>query len=143
MATVDAIMDKYTIETRYGVDVGFHDSNLHPKTGEGRVGKHGLDKTLSLDQIINIAYKMDEKPNIIIKSGPNAKWYLKKCPLHLIDTRIEEVKKQNWRNTSRYIMYIINWDTPDTPSKIEIKKELDFENYYDLGNFLLIGELLV
>lgn len=29
---------------------------------------------------------MDEKPNVIIKAGPRAKWYLKCCPKDLIDT---------------------------------------------------------
>ncbi len=53
-----------------------------------------------------LAYHMDEKPNIIIKAGPNAKWYIKKCHP---DTLEREIEKQKWRNVSRCTMYVINW----------------------------------
>ena len=77
------------LEKRIGADLGYHESNLRPANNEGCVGKSGLDKTLSLQEILEIAYKMEEKPNIIIKAGPRAKWYLKRCPKVLIDTEIE------------------------------------------------------
>ena len=48
-----------------------------------------------------------KKPNVIIKAGKNAKWYIKKIPPNEIDNAIE---KQKWRDTSRCIMYIIVWD---------------------------------
>jgi len=51
---------------------------------------------------------MNEKPNIIIKAGPRAKWYLKHCSKDLIDTEIE--KQKSWRDISRSIMWIIDWD---------------------------------
>jgi hypothetical protein len=50
---------------------------------------------------------MDDKPNIIIKAGKNAKWYMKKCPVNKID---EAIEKQKWRDISRFTMYIIDWD---------------------------------
>ena len=56
---------------------------------------------------MEIAYKMDEKPNIIIKGGKNAKWYLKSFPKDVIEEKIE---KQKWRDTRRVTMYIIEWD---------------------------------
>jgi hypothetical protein len=97
----------YTIEKREGCDVGWHDSNIQPIDREGCVGACGIDKTYTLDMVMNLAYKMDDKPNIIIKAGKNAKWYMKKVPLNKID---EAIEKQKWRDTSRCTMYIIVWD---------------------------------
>lgn len=96
-----------TMQKLIGVDVGFNNSNLHPRDREGCVGKSGLDKSLSLDKIIEIAYKMENKPNIIIKAGKNAKWYIKNVPKDMIEIKMD---KQKWRNTSRCIMYIIEWE---------------------------------
>jgi len=96
-----------TFQKRIGVDIGYHSSNLHPVDGEGCVGKSGIDKSLSLEKVIEIAYKMEDKPNIIIKSGKNAKWYFKSFPKDEIEN---EINKQNWRDTSRCTMYIIEWD---------------------------------
>ena len=96
-----------TIEKRYGVDVGYHESNLRPNDGEGCVGKCGINKTFTLEQVIQIAYKMSPKPNIIIKAGPRAKWYLKRFARDEIE---EEIEKQKWRDTSRVIMWIIEWE---------------------------------
>ena len=96
------------LEKRIGTDLGWHESNLRPANDEGCVGKNGLDKSLSLEIILEIAYKMDDKPNIIIKAGPRAKWYLKRCPKDLIDTAIE--KQRSWRDISRSTMWIIDWD---------------------------------
>jgi hypothetical protein len=96
-----------TFERRAGVDLYYgKDCNLHPESGEGRVGVCGMDKTFSLEKIISIAYQMPEKPNIIIKAGPDAKWYLKKCPTEEIEVEIE---KNKWRDSNRCIMYVIEW----------------------------------
>ena len=65
-----------SLEKRIGADLGYHESNLRPANDEGCVGKSGLDKSLSLERVVEIAYKMDEKPNVIIKAGPRAMWYL-------------------------------------------------------------------
>jgi hypothetical protein len=101
-------MDHFkNIEKREGCDVGYHGSNIEPADGEGRVGAGGIDKSYTLDMVINLAYKMPEKPNIIIKAGKNAKWYIKKCPVNKID---EAIESQKWRDTSRCTMYIIVWD---------------------------------
>ena len=51
---------------------------------------------------------MDEKPNVVIKAGPRAKWYLKQCPKDLINIEIE--KQRSWRDISRSTMWIIEWD---------------------------------
>ena len=98
------------IKKRIGADLGYHESNLRPKNNEGCVGKSGLDKNLSFERILEIAYKMDEKPNIIIKAGVHAKWYLKRCPNDLIDREIE--KQRRWRpdRVARCTMWIIEWD---------------------------------
>ena len=94
-----------TLEKRHGVDVGYHESNLEPLNGVGRVGKSGIDKNFSLAQVIHLAWEV--RANIIIKSGPNAKWYIKRTNL---DTLEEGIQKQVWRDTSRTSMWIIRWD---------------------------------
>jgi hypothetical protein len=53
-----------SIRKQYGVDVGYHSSNIHPSNGEGCVGARGIDKNYSLVQVIELAYKMEEKPKI-------------------------------------------------------------------------------
>ena len=95
------------IEKRKGCDVGWHGSNIQPIDREGCVGAGGIDKSYTLDMVMKLAYKLDNKPNIIIKAGPNAKWYMKKVHVDEIDNEIE---KQKWRNTSRCTMFIIDWD---------------------------------
>ncbi len=89
-----------TIEKRDGVDVGYRGSDLEPLGGVGRVGKCGIDKNYTLEQMIVLAYEI--KANIIIKGGKNAKWYLKK-----FDIKNIEIQKQSWRNSSRVTMWII------------------------------------
>ena len=97
------------IEIRKGVDVGYHNSNIQPINREGCVGTSGIDNTFTFEMVLELAYKIDidKRPNIIIKSGPNAKWYLKRFQTETID---DEINKQKWRDTSRCTMYIIVWD---------------------------------
>ena len=95
------------MERRDGVDVGFNSSNLEPLNRVGCVGKSGIDKTYTLEQVIQLAYEI--RANIIVKAGENAKWYLKRCDPTEIDAKIE--KQQRWRNgTKRYKMWIIEWE---------------------------------
>lgn len=97
-----------TFKKLNGCDIGFIKDNIYPADNYGRVGLHGLNKTFSLNDIIRIAWTMEEKPNILIKGGPNAKWYLKKFDSRIIN---DEIAKQNWRDSSRRsTMYIIEWD---------------------------------
>jgi hypothetical protein len=95
-----------TMQMREGVDVGYNNSNIHPENREGCVGVNGLDKSLLLHQVVDIAYKMENRPNVIVKAGKNAKWYLKRFPKDQIDV---EIQKQTWRDTSRSVMYLIEW----------------------------------
>jgi hypothetical protein len=96
-------------EKRVGCDVGYGAKvNLRPVNDEGCVGVDGIDKTYTLIQMIELAYKMPEKPNILIKAGPNAKWYIKKYDPSVIDEEIE--KQKSWRDISRCTMYVIEWD---------------------------------
>jgi len=94
------------LEKRLGVDLR-GGGDLHPSDGEGRVGKSGLDKNLTLQEIFEIVYRMEVRPNIIIKAGVNAKWYIKRCAKELID---EGIAKWHWRDTSRGTMWIVEWD---------------------------------
>ena len=96
-----------TVERRNGVDVGYHGSSITPIDREGCVGKNGIDKSFTFEMVLNLAYKFEDKPNIIIKAGPNAKWYLKRFSP---DTIENEINNQSWRDTSRCTMYIIQWD---------------------------------
>ena len=93
------------MEKRLSVDVGYHHSNLDPLNNVGRVGKNGIDKNYTLEQMINLAYGI--KANIIVKAGKNAKWYLKRFDIKNIEN---EIQKQSWRDTSRCTMWIIHWD---------------------------------
>ena len=96
------------VQKRKGVDVGFHSSNLHPKTREGCVGKAGIDKSYTFEMVLKLAYKMERKPNIIVKAGPNAKWYLKYCRKDMIEDKVET---QKWRGEiETCTMYIIDWE---------------------------------
>jgi hypothetical protein len=96
-----------TIQRRTGVDIGYHNSNIHPIDREGCMGQRGIDKSYTFEMVLELAYKMDIKPNIIIKAGKNAKWYLKYFQK---DTIEDEIEKQKWRDTSRCTMYIIDWE---------------------------------
>lgn len=96
------------LEKHNGVDIGYHNENLHPENGEGRVGKSGINKNFTLVQMIELAYKMEQKPNVLVKAGTNAKWYMKK--IEESDDIYNEIEKQSWRDTTRCTMYIIQWE---------------------------------
>ena len=59
------------------------------KDAEKRDGARGFLKTLTLGEMIGIASRMEERPNIIVKAGLNAKWYLKSFPKERIDEEFE------------------------------------------------------
>ena len=86
---------------------------LRPVNGEGCGKSNGIDKTYTIDMVMSLAYKMPEKPNIIIKSGKNALWYIKKCKKTEIDQEIEKYRNSScsWeKRMARCTMYIIEWD---------------------------------
>lgn len=93
-----------SIQRRDHTDVGYHESSLEPLNGVGRIGKRGIDKTFTLERMLELAYEIGA--NIIVKAGPNAKWYLKRFPVDKLD---DEIAKQAWRNTSRATMWIVEW----------------------------------
>ena len=95
------------IEKRVGADVGYHRDVVHPVDGEGRVGRGGFDKMLTFSEMMAIASRIEPRPNVIVKSGKNGKWYLKSFPRNEIDAEIE---KQSWRDTSRCTMWIVDWE---------------------------------
>lgn len=86
--------------------------DLHPADREGRVGIAGIDKTYSLEKVLALAYRIPGKPNIIIKAGRNAKWYIKECATDEIDREIEKTRLCGWGKTkiNASTMYIIEWD---------------------------------
>jgi hypothetical protein len=95
------------IEKLKGVDAGYK-NNVYPQNGEGRVGREGIDKTFTLAQMIDLAYTITPKPNIIVKPGKNSKWYLKYVPYEKINIEID--KQKNFRDKTNYALWIIEWD---------------------------------
>ena len=101
------------IEKRNGCDFGMVDCDLHPnhlaENEWPRVGKSGFDNNLRLNELMAIAYGMNNpKPNIIIKGGPRAKWYLKYSHIDELD---EQIARYNFRPSQRNCtMYIITWE---------------------------------
>jgi hypothetical protein len=84
---------------------------LRPVNGEGCGKSNGIDKTYTFDMVKALAYQMPEKPNIIIKSGKKAMWYIKKCATAEIDQEIEKMKNSCfWPRARRCTMHIIEWD---------------------------------
>ena len=80
------------IQKKRGCDLG-RGIDIHPEDGTGRVGKSGFNKQLQLNDLIEIAYTIkNPRPNIIIKAGQNAKWYLKYCDLSLVDEKYNKQK---------------------------------------------------
>jgi hypothetical protein len=99
------------IEKRKGCNLK-HGNDLHPENKERRIGKFGFDKTSKLNEMLEIAYKMENpRPNIIIKAGKNAKWYLKYCMVNKIEEEITKNKATNeGTGGNRCTMYIITWE---------------------------------
>ena len=100
------------IRPRKGCDVNWK-KNLHPENREGCVGKEGIDKSYTLEQMVELAYKMEEKPNILTKAGINAKWYMKKIEPRDIESEIKIVTQRKSHPSpeqlANYTMYIIEW----------------------------------
>jgi len=50
---------------------------------------------------------MEERPNIIVKAGDNAKWYLKRFPKDGIDAEFEKNRtRQGVKNTK---LWVLEW----------------------------------
>jgi len=126
-------VEKY--ETRFGANLK-HGRDLHPADREGCVGNVGIDKTYTLEMVIGIAFKMPRKPNILIKAGENAKWYIKECHPNDIDFEIEKARlaPRGGKSVHRCTMYIITWkeianvekDAPNTGIRLYAKIKIDF-----------------
>jgi hypothetical protein len=83
--------------------------DLHPADGEGRVGVAGINKAYTFEMVKAIALRMPEKPNIIVKGGKNAKWYIKKCPKDQIFSEIEKMRKSVYGGSMhRKTMYVLS-----------------------------------
>lgn len=96
-----------SLTRKLSADVGFRgkeDINIeHPF----RVGASGYDKNLNLSQIVEIAYSINPKPNIIVKPGPNRKWYIKNIPYNEIEESISHANTR--RNNEKSTLWIISW----------------------------------
>ena len=81
---------------------------------DGNVGVSGIDKNYNLEKVMSIAYNHIEKPNIIQKNT-NSKWYLKKVPHNLIESKIAEFvssqRNQGINRFERSTLWIIEWQT--------------------------------
>lgn len=90
------------LEKRVGSSLVCQESNLRPINYKSCVGKS------TLQRMLEIAYKMDDKPNIIIKEGFSGKWHLIRSPKDLINESIE--KQKIWIDISQSTIWIIDWD---------------------------------
>jgi hypothetical protein len=104
--------------SRHGANLK-HGRDLHPADREGCVGNRGIDKTYTLERVVAIAFKMPRKPNILIKAGVNAKWYIKECHPDRIEFEIEKarVAPRGGKSVHLCTMYIITWKEPDNASE--------------------------
>ena len=135
-----------SIHKRNHAYVGFIGADIDPLNNKGKVGKRGIDKNFTLEKLIELAYEVDA--NIIIKSGQNAKWYLKKFPIHDIEN---EICKQSWRDISRTTMWIIEWRNSNNlyisnnlPLKEKNKESLSIEEEKsDIPDWLLLAEQIL
>ncbi len=92
-----------------GIDGGMNNS-VEPENREGCVGCRGIDKNYTFEMVLKLAYSMNNKPNVIVKSGKKGKWYLKCIEKDLIeDLKKYKFEKPEWRNTSNCDLYIIPW----------------------------------
>lgn len=69
----------YTVTCYNGCDIykSHHDVSRTDVPFQYCVGKNGFDKNMTLDDVIQLIAK-PKGANLIVKSGPNAKWYVKK-----------------------------------------------------------------
>ena len=93
------------LEKRIGNSLRNKETSLYPVNNKDCVCRSAF---LSIERILKIAYKMDEKPNIIIREGSGCKWHLIRSPKDLIDSSIE--KQRRWIDISRSTIWIVNWD---------------------------------
>ena len=122
-----------SIHKRNHTDVGFIGADIDPLNNKGKVGKRGIDKNFTLEKLIELAYEVDA--NIIIKSGTNAKWYLKKFPVDEIEN---EISKQSWRDVTRTTMWIIEWRKKNDLK--DINKDEYLTNDPDCPEWLITAE---
>lgn len=71
------------------------------------IGNNGFDKHMSLEEVIQ-KIAIPKKANLIIKHGPNAKWYVKQVPIEEIDKTLRE-KTKNYIYNGRSTSYRLSW----------------------------------
>lgn len=70
-------------------------------------GKNGFDKNMSLDDVIEIIAK-PKGANLIIKSGPRAKWYVKKVSPDEARRTITH-RKKDYIEIKNSKCYVVEW----------------------------------
>ena len=71
------------------------------------VGKNGFDKELSLETVIE-KIAMPKRANLIVKMGPNAKWYVKKITAEEAHDTLKKGKKYCVKSPSSKC-YVVEW----------------------------------
>lgn len=71
-------------------------------------GKCGFDKNLTLDEVITKIAKPKEA-NFILKTGPNAKWYVKKVSPTEAHETLKKGKKYCTVKNSAAKCYVVEW----------------------------------
>ena len=97
------------LERYEGIDIGWSVSNPEREymgAHEERRGKNGFNGELDLDQMLAISYTFEPRPNVIVKGGPNSKWYIKLIPIN----EVHDFDKQKWRSgLKNALLWIIEW----------------------------------
>ena len=98
------------VRIHHGADVYHRNNkyNLHPENGESCVGKYGIDRSLTFEQVLDLCRRHSLKPDTITKAGAKAKWYLKRCAKGYIEG---EIKKSRAGSdcVRRYTLYELDW----------------------------------
>jgi hypothetical protein len=95
-------MEKAHIIRNWG-NADLNKGNTKPLNNKYCVGKEGIDKNLTFSEVCELAFEV--KANIIVKGGPNAKWYLKKIDKNKIQQGIIKCRP----SIKNQIMWEVEW----------------------------------
>lgn len=100
----------YSVQCYSGCDIYKfkHDVSRDSIPEKYCVGKNGFDKNLSLDDVIEFIAK-PKKANLIVKSGPNAKWYVKKVSVEDAKQTIKSGTK-NYLSIDKSKCYVVSFE---------------------------------
>lgn len=74
-------------------------------------GNCGINKLYTFEQVIQVMceFPIEKRPNVAVKAGKKAMWYLKKCPEEEIEVEQEKARRSGNANLKRCTMFVITW----------------------------------